>query len=88
MRSYVNEDGLIPLLVTIFLIALVLGGLYFMYGNQKQVVTVESGKCTCEDLSDLRNRLNEVDAAIAEYQAGNSGCAELPGGVRKDNYVQ
>lgn len=69
MRSYVNEDGLIPLLVAILLVALVLGGLYYVYGNQKQVVPVASGKCTCNDIPDLKNRINEVNAAIGEYQA-------------------
>jgi len=68
MRSYINEDGLIPLLITIAVLALIIGGLYYMYGNQKQVVPVQSGQCTCKDIPDLKNRLNEVNAAIAEYQ--------------------
>jgi hypothetical protein len=70
MRSYVNDNGLVwwPIILALVILALIVGVIAYKYSDQKSVVAVESGKCTCEDLPDLRNRLNEVNAAISEYQ--------------------
>jgi hypothetical protein len=70
MRLYTNENGIVwmPIIIALVAVAVILGGLYLVFGNQKQVVSVQSGKCSCDDIPDLKNRLNEVNAAIAEYQ--------------------
>jgi hypothetical protein len=68
MRSHANEDGLWLAVGVAVALLLIIGGLYYVYGNQKQVVSVESGKCTCNDIPDLKGRMVEVKAAIAEYR--------------------
>lgn len=68
-----NSHGFIALpfliLVGIFiLVAALLAVMYFQHSDPQKVVPVESGTCTCTDISDLENRLGEATAAIAEYQ--------------------
>jgi hypothetical protein len=74
MNSSHTEDAMlaIPFIILLVLLAaVVVVGAYMIFhqSGAQQVVAVPSGKCTCEDIPDLRNRLNEVNAAITEYQA-------------------
>lgn len=66
-----NENAIaIPFLILVGILILAVGVLAVMYiqhSDPKTVVAVESGTCTCSDIPDLKNRLNEVNAAIAEY---------------------
>jgi hypothetical protein len=67
-----NENAIaIPFLILVGILILAVGVLavmYFQHSDAKTVAAVDSGTCTCADIPDLKNRLNEVNAAIAEYK--------------------
>jgi hypothetical protein len=74
MAGNANDDGVAIGFVILFIVLLLVAGLFYYmqirHTIPAKVVPVSSGTCTCSDITDLENRLNVANAAIAEYQNG------------------
>jgi hypothetical protein len=73
MAGHSDNDGVALLWIILFIVfvLIVASGLYLLTKHTipTKTVSVPGGMCTCADIPDLKNRLNEVNAAIEEYKA-------------------